>query len=615
MRQLFVFFALSSSYTFQVFSQNDSTKLLKEVTVAGARIKTGFDQESASVIHISKADIQKAPSQSVADLLHYYAGIDVRQQGANGVLTDIGIRGSTFNQVLILVNGVKLSDQQTGHFSMNLPVDIENVKRIEILKGPAARVYGQNAFAGAINIITKTAGANFLKLQATGGDFGLGGAKMSGAFISGNLSQYASVSHDYSSGYRYNTDYKISNYFYTADQKIGSSKLQFMGGFTNKKFGANGFYGNPSNIDQYEALQTSLLALALQNKASERLTIIQRLYWRRNQDEYIYIRSNPTYYRNLHINNTIGYDVNASYQSALGITGFGIDVSTLKLVSNNLGNRDRTIATLFVEHRFQANGSKWDVTPGVQLNYYSDLGTNLLPGVDVGYRVSNNIKAFGNAGYTYRVPTYTDLYYKDPKNIGNPDLKPEYAITYEAGLKLLNLKWLSGQISYFNRNGKRIIDYTKQNDQDPWQTANFLNITTSGIDMNFAINPQYFLSTFLIERLTIGYTYMQFSTIDSPSFSKYALQSLNHQIVASLQLKYGKKVFHSINYRYADRVALPNFSIVDSRLGLNTSNVILFLDVTNIFDTPYTETNLIQLPGRWTKVGIAYTFKGKINHQ
>jgi iron complex outermembrane receptor protein len=608
MRQVFISCIILLLYN-QVFSQIDSTKLLNEVTVAGARIRTGFDQESANVIHISKADIQKTPSQSVADLLHYYAGIDVRQQGANGVLTDIGIRGSTFNQVLVLVNGVKMSDQQTGHFSMNLPVDIENIERIEIVKGPAARVYGQNAFAGAINIITKNSQANFLKLQATGGDFGLGGGKASGALTTGSYSQYASIAHDFSSGYRYNTDYKITNYFYTVDRKLRTGKLGFIGGFTDKKFGANGFYGNPSNIDQYEALQTSLMALTLQSKPNERLIISQRLYWRRNQDEYIYIRSNPAYYRNLHINNTLGYDLNASYQSLLGITGFGVDVSTLKLVSNNLGNRDRTTATFFVEHRFQQSGSRWDVTPGVQLNYYSDLGTNFLPGVDVGYRASNSVKAFGNLGYTYRVPTYTDLYYKDPKNIGNPDLKPEYAVTYEAGLKLLNLKWLSGQISYFNRNGKQIIDYTKQAEQDPWQTANFNNVTTSGIDMNFAINPQRFISSSLIERLTVGYTYMQFSTRDSPSFSKYALQSLNHQVVASLQLKYTKNVFHSINYRYADRVALPNFSVIDSRLGLTTSEVTIFIDVTNIFDVPYTETSLIPLPGRWTKVGLAYTFK------
>ena len=603
---LFLIFFISANYI--LHAQTDTTKLLNEVPVVGARIKSGFDQESASVIHISSADIQKAPSQSVADLLHYYAGIDVRQSGANGVLTDIGIRGSTFNQVLVLINGVKMSDQQTGHFSMNLPVDIENIERIEILKGSSARVYGQNAFAGAINIIVKNPDKNYGKVQATVGDFSLGGIKASGSLRNSMASHYASASHDYSAGYRYNTDYKITNFFYNASAKAGAGRLGVLAGVTNKKFGANGFYGNPSNTEQYEALQTSLVAVTHETNWRNTLSFSQRVYWRRNQDEYIYIRNNPAFYRNLHLNNTIGYEANASLSSALGITGIGVDVNRLLLVSNNLGNRQRTVATVFLEHRFQPL-ARLDVTPGVQLNYYSDFGTNFFPGIDAGYKLAQRVRAFANAGYTYRVPTYTDLYYKDPKNIGNADLLPEYAITYEAGLKLINTRWLAGQVSYFSRMGKRIIDYAKQLEQDPWQTQNFLSVTTTGVDLNATIHPLSFLPTKLVEQVSVGYTYLQASSQTTTDFSKYALQNLNHQVVASVQLRYGKQLFHSIHYRYADRVLLPSFSVVDTRVGFTHSTGSVFIDVTNIFDVPYTETNLIPLPGRWAKVGVAIEFK------
>ncbi len=591
-----------------VIGQTDTIQLLAEVPVAGVRIKSGFDEESASVIHISAFDIQRAPSQSLADLLRYYAGIDIRQSGVNGVLTDIGIRGSTFNQVLVLINGVKMSDQQTGHFSMNLPVDIENIERIEILKGPSARVYGQNAFAGAINFITKTPNKTYANIQATVGDFNLGGIKASGSVTNRKISQYASFAHDYSSGYRYNTDYKITNFFYNATNSVGKGKLSLVAGVTNKKFGANGFYGNPSNTEQYEALQTSLVAFTHEVKLTSNVSFSQRTYWRRNQDEYIYIRNNPSYYRNLHTSNTVGYEANATFSSGLGVTGLGIDINRLLLISNNLGNHQRTVATLFAEHRFQFT-RLLDVTPGVQLNYYSDFGTNVFPGIDAGYKLTTQVKVFANLGYTYRVPTYTDLYYKDPKNIGNAALQPEYAVTYEAGLKLLKTKWLSGQLSYFSRLGKQIIDYTKQTEQDPWQTQNFLGVNTSGFDMNLAIDPSMFLRTKLLNRFTLGYTYLQSSTESNPAFSKYALQNLNHQVVASLQLKYSEKIFQSINYRYADRVGLANFSVVDSRVGLTSSFGSVFVDVTNIFDVPYTETSLIPLPGRWAKVGVALKFE------
>ncbi len=605
-RSLFVLFFVVVH--FGLFAQTDTTKLLTEVPVRGVRIKSGFNLESASVIHISAADIQRAPSQSIADLLHYYAGIDVRQSGVNGVLADIGIRGSTFNQVLILMNGIKMSDQQTGHFSMNLPVDVENIERIEILKGPSARVYGQNAFAGAINIITKNTEESFAKINVTAGDFNLGGIKASGALNSKTVTQYASTSHDFSNGYRYNSDYKITNFFYNGSAPVGNGKVSFVGGITDKMFGANGFYGNPTNTEQYEALQTSLAAITHQTSFGKRVLFTHRAYWRRNKDEYIYLRNNPTYYRNLHTNNTIGYEANVSISNPIGVTGIGIDINRLLLVSNNLGNHQRTVATLFLEHCFQPT-DKWDVTPGVQLNYYSDFGTNFFPGVDVGFKMSNYLKAFANAGYTYRVPTYTDLYYKDPKNIGNADLLPEYAFTYEAGIKLINKRWLNAQASYFTRLGKRIIDYTKQTEQDPWQTQNFINANTSGIDISVTINPATVFDTNLFEKLTIGYTYLQASTETNATFSKYALQYLHNQIVTSLQLRYRKNIFHSINYRYADRLASPNFSIVDSRVGLMSSSGSFFVDVTNIFNVPYTETSLIPLPGRWVKVGVSITLK------
>src|SRR5690606_17612932 len=121
-------------------AQQDTTRLLNEVPVYANRIQTGFNETSAHVMVIHAAQLQHTPVISVADALHYYADIDVRQRGANGVQADAGIRGSTFDQVLILINGIKISDMQTGHHSMNLPIDMDNVERIEILKGPAAQI-------------------------------------------------------------------------------------------------------------------------------------------------------------------------------------------------------------------------------------------------------------------------------------------------------------------------------------------------------------------------------------------------------------------------------------------------------------------------------------------
>lgn len=588
-------------------AQSDTVQVLHEVPIRANRIQPGFDEMSASVLVLTSEQIRTAPVLSIPDVLHYLAGVDIRQRGAHGLQADAGIRGSTFDQVLILINGVKISDLQTGHHSLNLPVDIDNVERIEVLKGPAARIFGQNAFAGAINIITRNPEDSFMKMQVVAGENGLGGGRLSAAFSKQDVQHYFSASRDFSDGYKYNTDYVISNYFYQSTWSSVLGNMNLLTGLTDRSFGANGFYASPAYQDQFESIQTSLVALALRHRPTPRLRSESRLYWRRNQDEYIFVRSNPSLYRNLHTNNTWGYEWNAVFRSAAGITGIGTDMHYLKLTSNNLGDRDRVAATLFVEHRLEWLKGRGDITPGVQLNHYSDFGTLLLPGIDAGFILSRHLKMYGNWGYTYRVPTYTDMYYADPVNRGNPDLQPEYAHSMEAGLKLLNIRWLNLQGSYFIRNGKRIIDWTRESELEPWQPENLLGVNMQGLDLNLEAFTEQYIGW--LQRIALGYTWIDAEKVSGLIFSRYALENLIHQFVASVVLNYGKGFTHSIFFRYNDRANLPDFTVTDTRLAWGGEKFSAFLDVTNVFDKPYRETNLVELPGRWIKAGLGYRLK------
>ncbi|MBX2943751.1 MAG: TonB-dependent receptor [Cyclobacteriaceae bacterium] len=609
MKSIAAFFFVLGSFVL-VYAQNDTIRL-NEVVIHSNRIQTGFDQESANVIIIQPQDISNAPALSVTDVLRYYAGMDIRQRGANGVQADPGIRGSTFDQVLILVNGIKMSDPQSGHHAMNLPIDINNIERIEIIKGPAARIYGQNAFAGAINFITKTPDKNALSLQLTGGDFKLWGGKIGGAYNGKKMSHYASISRDQSVGYKYNTDYGINNYFYQSKLKTEKGSFSFMGGITDRKFGANGFYSSENFIDQYEEIQTSLVAISYNPENKGAWSVRPRIYWRRNKDDYLFIRSNPAYYQNIHIGQTFGAEVNATHEGKLGSTGVGIDMNRVDLESNNLGKHERSVATLFVEHRFAFLDNKLDATPGVQLSHYSDFGLNVFPGIDLGYTMSRSIKVFGNWGYTYRVPSFTDLYYSDPANLGNADLKPEKAISYELGLKLFGVQGISGQMSYFARLGKNTIDWTRNTDTEPWQAGNISKVNMDGVELNISLLPSLFTGhNGVFQKLDINYTYIGKVDVSSGDalFSRYALENLKHQFSAGISLHYTQWLYQSIYFRYADRVTMQDYSVVDSRISTNMGHFGVFMDVTNIFDTLYKETNLVTLPGRWFKMGISYQF-------
>ena len=544
----------------------------------------------------------------MAGALQYFAGIDIRQRGANGVQADAGIRGSTFDQVLVLINGIKISDLQTGHHSLNLPIDIENIERIEVLKGPGARIFGQNAFAGAINIITKNPDQPFFKIQLAAGQHGLFGGRMAGSFSTGKMNHYLSVAHDGSEGYKYNTDYSIRNYFYQNTFTWHKNEFQLMGGWTDRKFGANGFYASPDFMDQYEEVQTSLSSLSWKRSLGSNIFMKSDLYWRRNHDNYVFVRSDPGIYQNIHTSNNFGGEVNLSINSKLGTTGLGLDLNQLHLESTNLGNRERSVATLFAEQRIVLLNGKLGITPGLQLNYYSDFGTNFLPGVDMGYDLDNHISLFANWGRTYRVPTFTDLYYTDPANAGNPNLLPEFANTYEFGVKTNNWKGITGQVSYFQRNGQDIIDWTKQDPEDKWTPGNLIGVNTSGVDGNFSFrNPTK--SKWLSE-INIGFTFINASTVDvGEQFSRYALEHLKHQYSAGVTLRYGSHVQHTIYYRYYDRLNLSDYHLIDSRLNVKWKSISLFVEATNLLDTIYKETNLVTMPGRWLRSGLGYIFQ------
>jgi iron complex outermembrane receptor protein len=611
-RLLLLLFVQSS-----VFAQKDSIPVynIQDVIIYENRLQIPLSQKPSGVVVIDYERIDHSPVQSVADILHYVAGVDMRQRGANGIQNDVGIRGSSFDQVLILVNGIKISDPQTGHHSFNLPVDMSCVEHIEIYKGPSARVFGQNAFAGAINIITRNPTDKFINLQTLAGDFGLVGGGLSSSFSTGKIKNYISLSHDRSSGYKYNTDYRISDLFYQSEIKGRYGKINLLAAMSDRKFGANGFYSSPEFIDQYEAVRTSLVALTFSPDIKNRMIKLEhRLYWRRNSDEYLFIRDDPSYYRNLHINNIIGMDINLTYQNMLGVTGIGLDLSIPWITSNRLGNRMRKDATLFIDHRISLLNGKMNITPGLQVNIFSDFDNNILPGLDIGYTINSFIMAYVNSGYTYRVPTFTDLYYEDPVNSSNPDLQPEYACSNEAGLKTVRINGVTGQLSYFIRKNYNLIDRSKENSDDKWKPENIGEATLSGVDLNLNIQPDIIIGNknFFLQQVDFGYTFINSSVVgDLPPFSKYEFENLRNQITSAIEFKFSRSIYQSVYLRYCDRVNLEDYTVADARLGWRSLKMNLYIDITNIFNVEYKETNLVTLPGRWIKAGMMYSFNLK----
>ena len=584
----------------------DQTTNLDEVVVLSTKIDLPFSKNFRTVKIISSEDIKNSPVTNVSDLLQEITGIDVRRRGVGGVQGDLYIRGGGFDQTLLLVDGMKMDDAQTGHHTLNMILPLYLIERIEIIKGPAARIFGQNAFNGAINIVTKefegekrTVNLNLNELSY--GSFEQKNISLSTKIIGEKIKSLISYSGNRSDGYRHNTDFKKNNYFIKTSFNSNNSPVDVIASFTENKFGANGFYASPSATEQYEETQASLLGITTTIN-SEKLSITPRLYWRRGQDEYIYIRDNPSVYRNLHKTNKVSAELSGSYFSNSGVTGFGLDLSTVNISSNNLGEHNRTTVNLFADHTFKLFDQKLVVSPGIALSYFSDMSFHSFPGIDLGYNISSDFKLYSNIGKTYRIPTYTDLYYSDRTTVGNENLNPESATSTEFGLKY-NTSNFKFSTALFNRNAKNIIDYVKQNEDDLWKAVNIGSLSTSGfeLDMSYRFKSSYSLSN--DNSISIGYTNIKDDNyVSDINFSKYSLNSLKHHFISKFNLNYIKNVNHSIIYKYAERSDQSNYSVLDSKIRYKKG---VFIYVNNILDEIYSETNLVPMPGRSFLIGYS----------
>ena len=590
MKMTFRILLLIGSFTGQ-YSMAQQMESLDSITIKSTRIDLPFKDNSRTISVISAEVIEQSPATNLAELLQQEAGIDIRRQGVNGMQSDLYIRGGSFDQTLLLIDGIKVEDPQTGHHTLNIALPLEVIKRIEIIKGPAARIFGQNAFTGAINIVTKSKDnlKNNVSFQLGSFNQQHSSATLGKSLGNTNLMGHASVNS--SDGYRYNTDFNNQNYFLKSSFNTHTNPIDIIATFSERQFGGNQFYAIDAK-EQYEETQSSLVGISTSWNRG-RLKISPQLYWKRNQDLYLYIRNRPSVYRNLHISNKIGAQVNASYDSKLGVTGFGIDVAKVDMNSNRLRDRNRWMGNFFLEHRFSFLEDKLDVTPGVAINYFSKFDFNAFPGIDLGYTINKNFRAYANAGYTYRVPTYNDLYYVGSKDVGNENLVPEKAISEEVGLKYFGKK-MTASIAFFNRDSDNLIDYTKENEDDKWQSNNLKSLNSNGIELQFA-------SPFNIGQYTqnfnFGYTYLNedLKAVRS-NFSKYIINSLKHHFTANLRTQFTKNLSQSIVYKYAERATGESYGVVDAQLKLMISGLELSISGNNIFNATYVETGIVPMP-------------------
>lgn len=604
---------------------SDTVKRKNEVVVYGKGLPIAFSDRTSTIQTFDIARNRALPIRSVNEALAYVPGLDLRQRGVQGVQGDLSIRGGTFEQNLILINGFKLVDPQTGHHALNLPVLLTNVKNVEVYKSTGTRIFGQNAMTGAVNFVTQPERSYGVNMQLFGGNFGGLGFQSTVSAPVGKLRQSVSFGYDKSKGYWYNSDHTNQQVFYDAVLPLAKNQeLKALLGYSDRSFGANGYY-TPSFPDQWESTQMAIAGLS-HRAGMGKVTLLTKASLRTHRDEFRLKRFDPAFYTNKHWSEVITVEETGKWESSLGTTGFGGEWRLEGLNSTNLGERERTYVSGFVDHTVKLLENKLLLVGNVHyFNLYMNGNTHqkILPGFELAFQPVASLRFFGNIGQSYRAPSYTELFYQDYSNVGNPNLQPEYATNAEVGLCYSNTwgqsvsgsrdSWkskLSMDAALYRRNTTNMIDWVRSTTvpQDPWMPVNLSSVIFTGIESNvfYRWNGD---GTFMLNEVSLGYNYTdanhQFVDPLQTSQSRYAFSGLRNQLVGRITASLTHWVTVSMAYRGVDRVGGNAYSLIDAKIQGNLNKTVtVFVEGNNLTNTQYVEAGFVQMPGRWFKAGL-----------
>ena len=619
--------------------------MLDEVSVTGTRAPLTVSQQARMVTVLSREDIQAAPVQSVNDLLKYAVGVDVRQKGALGALTDVSIRGGNSEQITVLLNGINICDAQTAHNTFDFPVDISEIERIEVLEGPAGRVYGTSSLLGAINIVTKTPPSSSLSARIEGGSYGYLAAGARANIAQGRWNNQLSGSFTRSDGYlrnkanRLNADYKTSKAFYQGNYNDSQIAVRWHAGMSIKDFGANTFYAAKYD-DQFEHTFKTFTALQAENKQGK-FHIRPSIYWNRSMDRFELFRGAPQKYAyNYHRTDVYGVNLNAYFDWNLGRTAFGAELRHEELVSTNLGEKlerphhihgtdrdytngiNRTNLQFVLEHNIIL--SHFTLSAGVIAvkNSQADMNMRVYPGIDASYRMGNAWKVYASYNTSLRMPSFTELFYSVGGHKADKHLKPEELSALEAGLKY-NARGISGKTSIFYNQQKNLIDWISDGTLDAngsplWKSVNFGRINVVGVEASLSFDCRTLMpSQCFLKQFSLAYCYLNQNEKEHKGItSKYVLEYVKNKMVANLQLNLWRNLDLGLNYRLLHRMGgyidtnnqrhnYATYGILDARLSWNTCKWTAFAAANNLLNRTYVDYGNVPQPGTWITAGVS----------
>jgi iron complex outermembrane receptor protein len=587
----FIFFVISS-YSGFVFAQDNASLDLERIIISKERVHL------SQYFSLKSGYLEELPFDSPIEALSTLP-IDLQSRSPKAAIqTDFSLRGSNFQEVLVLFEGQRINDPQTAHHNSDIPITKEDVERIDLLPGVSSAVFGPDSIGGAVNFILKKPKERKIVFESSGGQYKTWSGLFSATERIGNLGARLSVENQNSGGFYTDTDFRKFTSTLDSTLEIPDGEYNLAFGYQEKEFGAYDFYTPASGYQSKEWTKTFLLNTGLSLERGG-LLIKPNFLWRRHYDKFLLDR---TLIRSRYLNHsrTNMFTPNIYLQKEIGFlgkAGLGLEYSEEKINSVFLGKHSRNHKSIFMDDAKDIND---DLSFGISFRSDNFSGSeNVCTGsASAKYKLSGDKAIRFGVSRSTRIPSFTELYYSDPTTIGNSGLANENSMNYQAGFDYKKNKISLGSTIFFRREDD-FIDWVKSTPgQARWQAQNIDKSDNFGIENQLKIDINQYLTldsnyTFVNKRNSKqGYVYKY-----GPNYAKHLL---NSELL--VKLPFGTQ---SIGFTVKKKPDRREWFLMNAHLSYNLNKrSSVFLNATNLCNVEYQEIEGIPSPGRWVEGGF-----------
>jgi len=567
------------------------------VVVVGSPEPVSEGQNARSVVVL---DTQEHPLafQTLEDYLRTDASVDIQQRGAGGVQSDISIRGASFEQTLVLVNGLRMNDVETSHFNLDMPVPLQAIHSIDVLHGAGSTLYGSDAIGGVVDFTTAKPVAPVLQLRAGAGSFGENQQAFLGSMLGRKWSGTVAGGRDFSTGFMPDRDYRSEEASSETwlQSALGKTDLLFAG--SDRPFGANQFYGNYNSWERTKGWFASIRQqLGSKTEAA--------VAYRRHSDIFVLFRNDPAAYKNQHIDESWQGAVRRKDQIFNRAKLFyGLEENTDAIQSTSLGDHGRNQGAGYVDLDMSPT-QRTTLSAGLREEVFSGGRSVLSPTVAGSIWVHPAVKLRASAGYGFRLPTYIDLYYSDPSTIGNPNLKPESAWNYDGGVDWYPGARTAASLTVFYSHQQNAIDYVRASTSEPWHAANLVGLRFTGVESSLQWQPVAGQQVRLAWTMLSGAQDALHGLLSEYVFN-YPTNNASFSWTSSLPRGLLMRTRVGVTQRYKQEA----YPVWDVALLRGVGHVQPFLQMMNLSNTGYQEIEGVAMPGRSFTGGVQFVFGG-----